>query len=239
MKPNSRPNGGACRRLMFSLAAVLALFAVSTSYGLYRINAIGGSIKEIAEIHIPLTELITRMESYQLQRSVLLERTLRLGKTMTGGEGYRNRFGETADEYRSFADEVGEALSEGEKLTRLAVRAALSEKTRTSMEDIGRRLGDLAQEHRDVDHHAREVLKLLDQGQVSEADVSLERLEQAEEGVDRDLEDLLMQVERLTEETVLRAERSETQAYLWMLIFAGFAFSAIPDVWQAVRNSGP
>jgi hypothetical protein len=48
-----------------------------------------------------------------------------------------------------------------------------------------------------------------------------------------------MQVERLTEEAVLRAERSETQAYLWMLIFAGFAFSAIPDVWQAVRNSGP
>jgi len=224
---------------MFSLAAVLALFALSTSYGLYRINAIGASIKEIAEIHIPLTELITRMESYQLQRSVLLERALRVGEGMARGEGDRHRFEETAEEYRGFADEVCETLRESGKLTGQAVEAALSEETRTSFEDIGRRLSNLAQEHRNTDHHAREVLKLLHQGQLSEANVSLESLEQEEERLDRALEDLLMQVERLTEEAVLRAEHSETQAYLWMLIFAGFAFSAIPDVWQAVRNSGP
>ena len=239
MKSDGRPNGEPCGRLMLSLGTVLTLFALSTGYGLYRIDAIGANIQEIAEGHIPLTELITEIESHQLGQSVLLERALRLGEGMAESAQDRRRFEETSEEYLSYAGKVGEALRKGEKLAGQAAQTALTEATRTSFEDVGRRLRKIAQEHQDIDHHANEVFKLLHQGQPSEAHALLDTLEREEGELDHALETLLMQIEGLTEQAVSSAERSEKQAYLWMLIFAGFAFSAIPAAWHAARNSRP
>lgn len=46
-----------------------------------------------------------------------------------------------------------------------------------------------------------------------------------------------MRIEGLTQQAALTAEHSEEQAYLWMLVLAGFAFSAIPGALYAIREA--
>ena len=91
------------RQMIFSLTSVLTLFALSTLFGLYRINAIGANLKEIAESHIPLTEIITEIESHQLRQSLLFERALRLGEGMVVKAEDRHRFEKTLKEYVDLA----------------------------------------------------------------------------------------------------------------------------------------
>jgi len=222
---------------MLSLITVLALFALATVYALNRIEAIGENIQEIAERHIPLTKLISEIEAHQLERSVLLERALRLRGGIEENTQDQRRFEKTSEEYLRYADKIGEALRQSEKLVEQATQTALAEETRVSLEDVGMRLRKIAQEHQDIDRHAREVLKLLHQGQPGEVDALLDKLEREEGRLDHAFAALLMQIEGLTEQAVLSAERLEKQTYLWMLIFAGFAFSAIPAAWRAARKS--
>ena len=232
-------NGKRRSQIIISISSVLALFAISTVYGLYRINAIGANIKEIAESHIPLTEIITQIESHQLEQSVLFERALRLGESMAAKVEDRRRFEETLREYEDYAGKVDEKVKKGEKMAENAVQAAHNDEQRKSFEDIGEHLKKIGQEHQDIDHHAGEVLRLLQEGRLREAHALLETVEHEEGQLAHELEAFLMRVEGLTEQAALSAEHSEEQAYLWMLVLTAFAFSAIAGALRAMRNSGP
>lgn len=239
MKSDLRPNGWPCGGPMLSLGTVLAFFALSTVYGLYRIDAIGANIEEIAETYIPLTKVITEIESHQLERSVLLERALRLGEGTAERTQDRRRIEAPSEKYAGYAAKVDGALKKAEQLVGQAARTALTEETRASFEDIGKQLRNIAQEHQDIDRLADEVFALLHQGQPNEAHALLKKLEREKGQLDHAMETLLIRIERLTEEVVLSAKRSEKQAYLWLLVFAGFAFSAVPAAWRAARNCRP
>ena len=63
--------------------------------------------------------------------------------------------------------------------------------------------------------------------------------EHAYEQLTHALEIFLLDVEGLTKQVALEAEHAEEQAYLWMLVLTGFAFSAIPGALYTARNSGP
>ena len=225
------------RQMIFSLTSVLTLFALSTLFGLYRINAIGANLKEIAESHIPLTEIITEIESHQLRQSLLFERALRLGEGMVVKAEDRHRFEETLKEYADLAGKVDEKVTKGEQLAESAVRAALKDEQRNSFEDIGEHLKKIGQEHQGIDHRAGEVFGLVREGRLREAHALLETVEQEEGQLAHELDAFLMRIEVLTEQAALSAEHSEEQAYLWMLVLAGFAFSAIPGALYAIREA--
>jgi hypothetical protein len=225
--------------MIYSLSSVLALFALSTVFGLWQINSIGAGLKAIAENHIPLTEIITEIESLQLRQSVLFERALRLGEKMTSKTEDRHRFEETVKEHDNYASKVDEELKKGEGMVEDAVPAARIDEQRRSFVDIGARLKEIEQKHQDVGHHIGEVFKLLQAGQLSEAHALTATVEREEGQLTHALEIFLLDVEGLTKQVALEAEHAEEQAYLWMLVLTGFAFSAIPGALYTARNSGP
>ena len=232
-------NGKRRSQIIISITSVLALFVLSTVYGLSQINSIGADLKEIAESYIPLTKIITNIEAHQLEQSVLFERALRLGENMAAKAENQRQLNETLKKYEGYAGKVDEELKNGVKMAENAIQAAHTEEERKSFDDIGERLRKFAQEHQDIDHHAGEVFKLLQQGRLREAHTLLETVDREKGQSTHEMETFLIRVEELTEQAALSAEYSEEQAYLWMLVLTAFAFSAIPAALRVMRNSGP
>lgn len=225
------------RHLIISLGSVLTLFALSTLYGLFQINSIGVSLKEIAETHIPLIEIITGIESHQLEQSVLMERALRLGEGMAAKGREQQHFEDVLKEYENYSEKVNKELEKGAKMAKNAVHAVQTDEQRELFGDIEEQLRNIAQEHRDIDLHAEELFKLLRQRQLREAHELLESVEREQGQFSHELEAFLQRVEELTEQAALYAEHAEKQAYIWMLVLTGFAFSAIPAALRAAGYS--
>lgn len=187
------------RHLVLSLSSVLTLFAVSTVYGLFQINSIGASLKAITESHIPLTEIITNIESHQFEQWVLFERALRLGEYMAAKAEDRGQFEGVLKDHEDYFDKVSEELKIGGKIAENAVQTLRNDEQRESFEDIREHLEKIAQEYRDLDRHAEEVFKLFQQGRLREAHALLETVEREEGQFTHELETFLMRVEELTE----------------------------------------
>jgi len=229
-----------CRRqVVVSLGAVLVLFALSTIYGLFRINSIGANVKAVAEGYIPLTQIVTEIGWYQREQSMLLERALCLMETMAVKAEERHRLEETIKAYETLSGKVDEKVKKGVQLAENAVLAAPNDEQRNAFEEIGRHLTKIGQEHQDVDQQAGEVFVLVQEGRLRDAHAMLEMIEQEEGQLAHELEAFLMRVEGLTEQAALSAEHSEEQAYLWMIVLTAFAFSAVPEALYAIRRASP
>jgi len=230
-----------CRRLrsqfIVSASTALALFVVSTVYGLSQINSISANVTEIARVYVPLNKISAEITSYQLKQSLLIERALRLFECADIDVGTRSQIEIALKDYGDLSGRVEGELVKGERLVKNAIQNAFSEKMRESFRRIGQLLEKVDQKYRNMDHNAGEIIKFLQQRRLREAHELLAEAEKQEHRLADELKELFIMVEQLTEQAALNAERSEEQSYLRLFILTAFAFIAVPVlIVRAMRN---
>ncbi|HIC79954.1 MAG TPA: methyl-accepting chemotaxis protein, partial [Kiloniellaceae bacterium] len=214
-------------KLLGIVAICLASTIVVATIGIWQMVKIGGEIEAVAEQDMPLTEVISRITTHQLEQAILLERMLRMsGVTPRATEA---ELLEVEAAFEKLSKKVDAEILEGEHMAEEAIAHAHSPEERAEFEHVLEVLTQIEHEHKSYHDHAVEIFELTNQGRGYEAAELVHNIEEEEDKLNHELEALLTEIETFTLEAVRTAEEHEKAAIKQMIVVsilsavAGFA----------------
>jgi len=202
---------------ILSVVGVLIVMAVGiTAIGIYQISSIGKEVESIAEEDLPLTRIVSKITTNQLEQGILLERILRLGGVKALDA--KTQLQETERTFTDFARKVSEAIQPGAEITKKSISAAHTAEERAEFERVLDVLQKIKSEHTDFDKKAEEMITLVNQGRIEEAVQRVADIERKEKQLNNKLEALLKEIEKFTQAAAQKAEEHEKSAFSFMTI---------------------
>ena len=204
-------------RILAGNAVQLALLVAMVIYVAHFLDDLGQEIDQIAEIDIKATEMVTVLETEQLEQSIFMQRAFRYGELNEPGaqEEYARALGAfrrlSADIEKNFAADIDYLLG---------VRI-LDEREAGLVRQTIARLETLRAQHRDFDKRAEKVFALLDAGDLTQAHRLEKSVEREADALDHEMQRFLFDIEHRTAESLDRLGREEKAALNTILLLAG------------------
>lgn len=203
------------------ITIVLVLSAVIVAQSIFsvsQLSKIGKEIETIAESDIPLTEVLSRITTHQLEQSVMFERILRLNG-LTDGDTQKQKAA-SEQKFMEYAALVDREILEGERIAEEALNHAYDEKTRKEIMHVLESLKRIEKEHHTYDKHAEEIIQYANSNQIDKAKTLLKTIEKEEEQLNHELVELLHEIEVFTLNATRTVEEHEKTAVNVLIIAA-------------------
>ncbi|MCV6610632.1 MAG: methyl-accepting chemotaxis protein [Amphritea sp.] len=204
---------------IFGSIFLLLLFATATiSYGLIKLNNVGQQLIGVAEEDMPLIELTTEMTINQLESALLIESALsRSGIHATQAQSLE----QVQVRLKEMDNEINNELEKARLILNAALSHAYTEELRVMETEMLAKLDLLEQHHKTYEIHRNELLEGAKADQPSVA-LEFKAAAFAKElaTMNKETEEFLLSVEKLTEHALHTAEKEEMQAFKGMLISA-------------------
>ncbi|MBE9557569.1 MAG: HAMP domain-containing protein, partial [Proteobacteria bacterium] len=208
-------------KLLGIVLMLIALLATVAGIGGYQMNRIGDELIEIAEHDIPMTTGVTQITIHQLEQAIALERAFRFGEEMRTDSRARERFEESKKEFEHYAELTDKEFKEAEIFIEEAIRTTHDERDLKEFERVLEALTEIDESHASFEEHAREALTMLRERADLDEILELEEKVEAEETeLDHNLEALLAELEKFTEESAKNAEAHEKEGFMYMIVSA-------------------
>lgn len=205
------------RRSSFIITLILVLGAIA----LLRVVATHKDIDDVANIDIPLIEILTQIETNQLEQSLAFERAIRHAEEYyVGGQVASNTLSKFAIEDSSFrylAKQVDIDLLAADEEVQDALKRTNQESQRIKLRGLLLSVKKLESDHTSYEEHALEVLDYLEDGDLEKAFFSVEQVEQEEDQFNKQVEGVLMRHEMFTESLVQLVEQEEVLSMKWIV----------------------
>ncbi|NKB57858.1 MAG: HAMP domain-containing protein [Alphaproteobacteria bacterium] len=214
-------NVGTKIQSIVSIIIVLMITVAGTA--IYQIYKIGEELTGIAERDIPLTEILSKITTHQLEQSVYFERAIRFGEEMAHEPAAREHFATATEHFESLAGKVDKEIKEGEALAADAIKNAVTPYAKEEFTHVLSALKKIEKAHGTFDEHALHVLELLVAGKNKEAISLAFEVEAEEEKLNHELVALLSEVETFTRKAALTAEEHEKAALQMLVILSAVA----------------
>ncbi|MEP2023312.1 MAG: HAMP domain-containing sensor histidine kinase [Reichenbachiella sp.] len=204
-----------------SLFLIVLLIAIGI-FSTLRIYNSHNSIDEVARIDVPLIEAMTNLETHQLEQSINFERAVRFAEEIGKYDGASENFALADSVFKSLAKLVDEELIEAEEQVKVGISEATSDNQRIIMKDLLNSLKRMEKEHLSYERDAIAVIDLLKAGQLAEAIDRVEDVEAEEEKFNKQVEAMLLQIEKYTETVVNSIEIDERTTLRLVVLFTCF-----------------
>lgn len=196
-------------------AVSMLLMVAVVAFGLNKLSLIGSEIEEIAEEDIPLIESLTAITIGQLEQDIVMEKALRAGGVPDhGGDSVVKKMHE---EFERFNATINDELHKGEQLAEHGIEIAHNEEARQEFEHVLSQMKAIEAEHQDYEHHVLEIFKLIESGHADQAEKLSAKAEHEAEQLNHELEALLTEVEKFTEQSMLTVAAHEHEAINGMI----------------------
>ena len=212
------------RTCLFLLTlTLLSATIVVGGYSGLAMKKIGTEIVEISERNLPLTEIITVIETHQLEQAIWFERSMRFKL-----EGREADFSMAKKQFLKYSQKVNQEIKQGEELAENAVDAASNPAHKQKFKEILDFLIEIEKEHADFDDHVQKAFDLTD---VHSNRAILDRIENEEDELDHKLEDFLVKLGKFTAQSVEQTAALEQRAIhgifaiLALAVVAGFTLA--------------
>lgn len=211
------------------LSAVLILIvAIASLIGIVSMNKVGNELEDIAEIDIPLTEVLGELEVHQLEQEVFLEKMLRAAKVNSGHADLKS----LEKELLAFNDKINGEIKRAGEIGQKMAAAAKDEHARQEGEKVMSALKRIEKESAEYQKELSELVGKINAGNLVEAEALAGKVEKEADTLTHELEALLKEVGQFTEKSAKHAEETEHTAIrtliavfvLGSLFGAGFAF---------------
>ena len=208
---------------MLSVVLIL-IIAVAALTGIVAMGKIGGQLEEIAEVDIPLTELIGDVEVHQLQQEVLLEKMLRAAKINSAHADLASMERQVV----AFNDKINDEIRRGEQLAQVLAKSS-DPHARQEGEKVNSALLRIEQEAIDFQKHLAELIVKINAGDLVTAERLAEASEKEADRIGQELAALLKDVGQFTEASAKEAEHTEQSAMrtLIAVFVLGASFGAV------------
>ncbi|MTI09212.1 methyl-accepting chemotaxis protein [Curvivirga aplysinae] len=197
---------------------VLVTSVTIATTGIVKMTSVGNELEEIAHEDIPLTEIVTKITIHQLEQAVMLERALRSAGVKDGANFERD-----SKAFTKLAHKVDEEIIIGEKLAEGAIDHALTEEAKKEFEHILEVLVEVEKQHKIYEDEAFKVFDIIKSG--GEIDKKAHDLiidiEDKQLFLEKELEALLFEIEKFTEESAKHALQDEKSGITLMFVFGG------------------
>ncbi len=203
------------------LVLVIAiLMGIASGYGILKINSIGKEIKSIAEENLPLSDMFRQVVSNRLDQSINLERALRYGGVLADSEKAKTGLKLAKDEFEAKNNLIHQEFKKVEQIVQEAIETAETDKDRKSFQGIGEFFKMLQEKQEEYQKNVHEAFALIDSGRIDEGEALAEKIEEAEDQLDREMETGLKKIASLTNESALKAEHDEQSAFKGIVIIS-------------------
>jgi len=230
------------KKISYVIGLCLGLVVAVAATGIIQMQSINAEIEGIAERDVPLTNAVTAITIHQLEQAINFERALRYGEEMKTDSHARASFEKAVHEFESLTAKVDKELKEGEELAKNAAEHAATAAERAEFEHVLKLLTKIEHEHAGYEEHAITALKLMAAGNVAKAVKLAEKIEVEEEELDHELESLLVEIEKFTEEAAKTAQIHEQFAVKLMIAVSVGGFIVVALLaWLLIKHtiSGP
>ena len=181
-------------------------------------NQIGLELESIAHSDIPLTEVISRITTHQLEQAILFERFMRYSGVGTSDS--ENGTKKLREKFEKLAKKVDGEILEGERLSQTALDHAHTDLQRDEFAHVLKILKKVEHEHKSYDDHVSHIMDLVYAGNIDEASALSEGVAKEQDKLDHELEALLHEVELFSLNAAKSAEAHEKEALLFIIIAA-------------------
>ena len=208
-------------KIMGMLIVTLLIMSMSSVFGIFFLTKIGAEIEEIAELDIPLIEIVTKISTHQLEQAINFERILRYGLQALTDSGAKEELIKAERAFESFNKKVNEELKDAEALAEKAVLKATTAEAKAEFAQIDERLKKIEEEHATYYQHVSSIIKQVNKGDIAEALEAAKSVEIEEEKLDHEIAAFLTDVEKFTEKSALQAAEDEKTALMGMVVATG------------------
>lgn len=197
---------------------IIFLILILGAFGLLRIVTTHKDIDDVANIDLPIIEILTQIETNQLEQAINFERAIRYAEELSPGNTVAIQGFAMADStFRYLAELVDIDLLEAEHEVAEALKRTNQEAQRIKLKGLLLSIKKLESDHTSYENHALEVMDLLEEGRIEEAVFASERVEQEEDQFNKQVEGVLMRHEMFTEALVKIVEQEEVLSMKWIV----------------------
>jgi methyl-accepting chemotaxis protein len=196
-------------KIMGTIGVILLLMIISSGFGIIKIGSIGNEIKGIANDDLPLSGTITDIAANQLEEGIRFERALRFGEVLASQEVGKRGLESAEAEFKKYTDRVDEAFAKAKKILEQSSRANESEAFRKEFESVGEKLKSIESHQADYEQQVQQAFALIRQGKLQEAERTAEEIEKKAGQLDDEREQFLIQIEKFTDNSTVKAEHDE------------------------------
>lgn len=201
---------------------IILMLLILSAFALLRMLATHQDIDDVARIDLPLVELLTEIETNQLEQSVDFERAIRYAEEFGKNQIAMESFQRADSSFRYLAALVDELLITAELQVKEAMETTSSPSQLSKLKTLEVALKKLESEHTSYEEHALEVIELLEQGDIQTAMIKSERVESEENEFNSQIEGVLMRLEMFTEAQVESVEQEEEMSMQWIVVLTIF-----------------
>ncbi|UUX48133.1 methyl-accepting chemotaxis protein [Nisaea acidiphila] len=243
-------NNYSIRARMFAILAISIAFLIAlAAFFSVQLRSIGDEIEEIAELDVPMTAMLTRVTTHQLEQAIHFERAVRYGEEMNNSaladdirKKAREHFAREVEAFLKHSKLVDEESEAAHGMHDIAVERTLNEAALAHYDRVDERIVAISAAHKEYDAHVMELVGRLEAGE-SGADIlqAIELVAEEENVFIRDLEELNQSVIAFTRQTAVSAEEHEHQTEQMLLIATALAVlvSAVLSILVANSILGP
>jgi len=231
-----QPRKTARKLILFSILPVVVFFAISNIYGLIKVSDVQEAMHWVTEYHVPLMKRVTTIDWYQHEQERLFERLLCEKAGDSKATHAPPDTGNALRSYEALSEAMENAIGQSVTLTERAIESSRTESRREAFDGLAGRLAEVLQRHQALDESTREVLGPQEDRDANSRQRAIDEITDARHRNASRLEQLLIEIEKLTEQEVLDAQRAEEQAYLWMLVFTALALSGFAAAFRAMER---
>lgn len=197
------------------VAILISLLVVTAVYGISKVNSIGHELKTVESEDIPLIALVSDITHKQLEKSILIEKAMRVAGVTSANES-------VADLHRSIsklASEIDQEIKQGEQILAVAKTHALSVEQAKELLTLEKALYAIEEEHLVFERKVEHLMTSLE-SDVSVAGDEVVALEYAQEALNEHLWTLLVDVETMTEHALNIVHQHEESALQNMILLS-------------------
>ncbi|MBT6136785.1 MAG: methyl-accepting chemotaxis protein [Rhodospirillaceae bacterium] len=195
--------------------ASIPLPLAAAIYAMVAMSEIGKELKEVGDQDMPLTREITEVTILQLEQAIHFERALKFGADFSKQADAKERFAKAAEAFEHETKQADKIFVHLREKLGEAVEAAKRDNHADAIvefEGLASRLIKAEEHHAEYEHLAEAVFHAVTAGEHSKVTVLAGKATDLEEALDKELEGILVEIGRFTEESLHKAEAHEQSA---------------------------
>ena len=214
-------------RFMILAGVMLAILFVSSITGLKSLWSIGKELDSIAKQDIPLTKMLTKITTHQLEQAIHFERALRYGAIKDREPHVIPLLKKEVAKFEVLSHQVDDEIEESLIFINQVLKQEHDVSVDVEFRMILSNLKKIGQKHKVYNAHGEEVFKLLRQGNLHEAALKSEKIVEEEDDLDQALEELLKEIENFTEQAAILALEHEKNAEITQIVVVLVAIALV------------
>lgn len=199
-------------KIYFLGISMLALIIAVGGIGLSQMQKIGDEIIDIAEIDIPLNNLMTEITEHQLAQVIELERSVLYGVLAQNDKKHEKDMTKHIKYMKDISKKIEHEIFESEELIEASLHAAHSDAAIKKLESLQTQIFNIEKHFLVTEKESFEVADLITANKVKQALTILPTLEKHQDQLDEELIAVLGEIQAFTAQSALQAEHDEIEA---------------------------